>query len=82
MNITMHPVESSQIAEIGHDEATNTLRIKFTGRGSVYDYQNFTRPEFEAFMAAKSKGGHFIKNIKHESKKYPYRKVAEEKAAA
>lgn len=53
--ITLNPVESSQIHAIGHDPATNTLAIQFKskgGAGSVYHYQNFDSAAFDAFNGA------------------------------
>lgn len=78
--IAMDAVESSQIAAIGHDAATNPLAIQFPGKGdkpgSVYHYANFTADDFKAFQAAESKGSHFGKNIKPFADKYPYKKVS------
>lgn len=65
--IVMHPVDSSQIAEIGHDEATNTLAIRFKskkGVGSLYHYPNKTRDLFLQFRSAESLGVFFGANIK------------------
>lgn len=77
--IAMQPVTSSQITAIGHDPATNTLAIQFpskTGSGSLYHYDNFTADQFDAFKSAPSIGSHFIKQIKPNSDKHPYRKLA------
>lgn len=81
--IDMIPVESSQIAAIGHDPETNTLAIQFPvkerylpAKGSLYHYDNFTAEDFAAFLAAPSKGSHFIRTIKANPTKYPYRKIA------
>ena len=49
-------VESSQIAEIGHDGST--LAVKFKG-GGVYHYPDVTAEQFEAFQKAGSHGKHF-----------------------
>jgi hypothetical protein len=76
--IPMQPVESSQIAAIGHDPATNTLAIQFaakSGAGSVYHYSNFTADDFVAFKAAESIGSHFGKHIKPCADRYPFVKV-------
>lgn len=88
MNLTL--VQSSQIHSIGYDAATKTLTIRFprtdkeTGNtvpGSVYRYANFDQEAFDAFMAAESKGSHFIKNIKPHSEKYPFTKLTDEQVA-
>lgn len=36
--ITMHGVTSSQVKEIGHDPATNTLAVRFSHGGTLYHY--------------------------------------------
>ncbi|MFJ3048559.1 KTSC domain-containing protein [Herbaspirillum chlorophenolicum] len=78
--IAMDAVESTQIAAIGHDTATNTLAIQFPGKGdkpgSVYHYANFTADDFKAFQEAESKGSHFGKHIKKNTEKYPYTRVS------
>lgn len=78
--IAMNAVESSQIAAIGHDPATNTLAIQFPGKGdkpgSVYHYANFTADDFKAFQDAESKGSFFGKNIKKNTEKYPYTRIS------
>lgn len=78
-NIALHPVESRQIAAIGHDPATNTLAIQFSaksGTGSVYHYANFDAAAFAAFKGAESIGAHFGKFIKKETERHPFVKFA------
>ena len=52
----MQPVESSQIAAIGHDAETNTLAVRFKNwKGvptSLYHYRNFNAEDFAAFSRA------------------------------
>lgn len=85
--IEMQPVESSQIAAIGHHAESNTLAIQFTsktGAGSTYRYQNFTAEDFAAFKGAESVGKHFYAHIKPFAEKHPYEKIvapAESEAA-
>jgi hypothetical protein len=56
MNIpTMIPVESSQISEIGHDPATETLFVQFK-RGGLYSYANVPATKHARFVASESKG--------------------------
>jgi len=78
--IAMDAVESTKIEAIGHHAETNTLAIRFPGRGgkpgSVYHYANFTADDFKAFKEAESKGSHFGKNIKPFTDKCPYKKVS------
>ena len=80
-------MQSSQIHSIGYDPATSTLVIQFPRKGdsgpepgSKYSYSKFTQEDFDAFMAAESKGSHFIKNIKPAADKYPYQKLEVEEA--
>lgn len=78
--IPMSPVESSQLAAIGHDLATNTLAIQFKSYsdkpGSVYHYANFTPEKFEEFQTSKSLGAHFKQVIKPAVELYPFVKVS------
>jgi hypothetical protein len=76
--IEMRPVESSQIAAIGHHAESNTLAIQFaskTGAGSLYHYQNFTTEQFAAFAGSESVGKHFYAHIKPFAEKHPYEKI-------
>lgn len=59
----LKPVNSSNIKEVGHDEKTKELRIKFHG-DSVYAYDNVPKELFEKFMNAESKGSFFHKEIR------------------
>ena len=77
--IDLQPVESSQIAAIGHCAETNTLAIQFKkkdGPGSVYHYANFTADDFAAFKGAESIGSHFGQHIKPATEKHPFTKVS------
>ncbi len=64
------PVESrTGICGIGYDPATETLELEFKSRtqgepGTLYHYSHFTQADYDAFMAAESKGSHFLKNVK------------------
>lgn len=80
VSIPLNPVESSQIAAIGHDPETSTLAIQFKGKGdapgSVYHYQNFDAEQFRALSGAESIGSHFYQHIKPASDKHPYQKIS------
>lgn len=85
-SLPLTPVQSSQIHSIGYDPASSTLVIQFPRKGdsgpepgSKYSYSNFTQEDYDAFMAAESKGSHFIKNIKNKDQ-YPYQKLVLEEA--
>lgn len=56
--LTRTPVQSSNIAEIGYDEQTETLDVLFHN-GRVYRYVQVSKPEYDALMGAESIGKHF-----------------------
>jgi hypothetical protein len=62
-DIQMQSVISSNISSAGFDAATGTMRVAFTS-GGVYEAPSITQSDFDAFMAAKSKGVHFNKVMK------------------
>lgn len=78
-DIALAPIESSQLAEIGYHPESQTLAIRFKGRGdapgSLYHYDGFTPDDWTAFQASESKGSHFYRHIKPHTDKFPYRKV-------
>ena len=55
MNLT--PVESSHVDAVGHDPATNTMRVRFKG-GRIYDYENVHEAHFEELLKSGSPGAH------------------------
>lgn len=77
--IPLTPVESSQLAAYGYDAATETLAIEFHGYGSkpgsLYHYRHFGASEWARFQDAKSKGSHFINNVKPFPGRYPYTRI-------
>lgn len=66
--ITLIPCESSQIEGFGYDEASQTLAIRFPGKGvtpgSVYHYADVPPHVFTEMQAAESKGKFFGSNIR------------------
>lgn len=66
--ITLIPCESSQIEGFGYDEASQTLAIRFLGKGvtpgSVYHYADVPLHVFTEMQAAESKGKFFGANIR------------------
>lgn len=72
LEITMHPVKSSNVAALGYHEPSKTLRVEFKG-GKAYDYAGVERKAFEALRDAHSVGGHFAAHIRDA---YPTTKVA------
>lgn len=82
--VRLQDVDSSQIHSIGYAPETQTLAIRFTrgyganrGPGSLYHYQNVTQEDYDAFLAAESKGKHFGQHIKPFKDKFPYEKIVE-----
>lgn len=76
--ITLKPVESSQLHAIGHDAETNTLAIQFKskgGAGAVYHYANFPAEKFAEFSAAESVGSYFGQNIKNATTEHPFTRI-------
>jgi hypothetical protein len=61
----MQPVSSSNIAAIGFNSETNTLRVEFNN-GGVYDYES-SQQEYEEILNASSVGSYFHRNIKGRS---------------
>lgn len=66
--IEMIPCDSSQIEAFGYDADTQTLAIRFPGRGatpgSVYHYAEVPQHVFDAMNGAESKGKFFGSQIR------------------
>lgn len=75
MTIEMQPVVSSNIAMLGHDPATETMRVQFTN-GTTYEYANVPAGVYEDLRNAESIGRYFSKNIKAYPKAFPFVKVS------
>ena len=79
--IALTPVESSQLEAIGYDADSQTLAIRFHGKGGkpggLYHYANFSETDQAALRDAESKGSHFIRNIKPHADRYPCYRVIE-----
>ena len=52
------PVNSSSIAAVAYDEATQTLRIRFTSLAE-YEYANVPKEVFETLMHVEGKGSYW-----------------------
>lgn len=76
IQITMTPVASSQIAEIGHDAEHQILAIRFKSETQpLYYYENFDAAKFAEFSAAESIGSYFYKRIKPWPDMHPYTRM-------
>lgn len=69
-DIPMKPVISSNLAAVGYDAASETLRVKFKS-GLVYTYSGVPYTVFYALSKASSLGSYFYYNIRTS---YPYTK--------
>lgn len=61
--VTMYPVSSSNIDEIGYDATTSTLYIKFKNN-RLYSYDNVPKSVYDNLKSASSIGGFFHQNIR------------------
>jgi len=59
MEIQRQPVNSSDIASIGYDEAGETLEIDFKATG-VYRYFSVSKNVYEEFARTPSPGKYFL----------------------
>lgn len=60
----IRPIKSTNISQVGYDEATKVLRIVFNS-GSTYDYFDVDAQTHRFLMQSPSKGGFFHKYIKN-----------------
>jgi len=65
------PVQSSNLAAIGYDIATEILEVEFLN-GSIYEYKNVPQVVYNELMSAPSHGSYLSREI---YKTYPYEKV-------
>lgn len=85
MNISLAPVDSSQIAAVGHDSPSETLAIQFRGKGNhpgaIYHYNPVPLGMYEDLIGAESIGKFFGMHIKGKPG-ISYRKIETEKEEA
>lgn len=67
----MTPVSSSNVAEIGYDEATQEVYVRFLN-GSLYVYKGVPSLEYQGLLNAPSVGSYLHRNFKNV---YPYERV-------
>lgn len=72
--IEMVEVKSSNIAAVGYDRKSKTLRVRFHYNQMLYDYEGVPASVHKQLMAAQSKGDFFHKVIF--SSRYTMRRVA------
>lgn len=61
------PVSSSNLKSIGYDPQSGTLEIEFH-HGSVYQYLNVPKAEYDSLMNAPSHGSYFSRHIRDKYK--------------
>lgn len=59
----MTQVESSLLKAVGYDEHKQELHVHFA-KGGEYVYHDVPKEAHEQFMAAESKGKHFLAHVK------------------
>jgi len=69
--VEMHEVSSSNVGEIGYDDSSETLIVKFLS-GTTYEYRGVPRAMFDEMLNSNSVGGFLNANIKGI---FPYDKV-------
>jgi hypothetical protein len=47
--MTMHPVVSTNVAAVGYDPTSRTLRVQFNS-GGIYDYSNVSSDLFKQML--------------------------------
>ena len=81
MSIDMHPVDSSQIHSVGYDTDTQTLAIRFKGKGdnpgTTYHYANVSQAKFDDFEQSGSRGKWFHQHVKSLPHSHPHTKQEE-----
>lgn len=70
-NIKMIKVDSSNVDEVGYDEAEQVLYVRFL-TGALYIYKGVSVYEFEGLCSASSVGSYLHRNIRNN---YPYERI-------
>ncbi|AXH01201.1 KTSC domain-containing protein (plasmid) [Deinococcus wulumuqiensis] len=69
----MIDANSAAFKAVGYDPATRTMRIHFHDAG-IYEYSHVEQEDFDALMAAESKGTHLNQVMKNN---HPYREITD-----
>ncbi len=67
----MQQVSSSNVAEIGYDEANQIVYIRFLN-GTMYIYKGVAQNEYDGLLNAPSIGSYLHRNLKG---LYPYERI-------
>jgi hypothetical protein len=85
--VELTPVESSNVAAVGHDPERDELHVRFKSGPAVYVYSNVTAEQHAALIGDESVGGHGHANIWGKQlavdgqHPHPFRKVFPEEGA-
>ena len=63
-DIEMQPVKSSLLDKVGYDPEAKVLAVQMNYSSDVYLYRDVPQDIFDDLLAAESKGGFYVKNIK------------------
>ena len=63
-DIEMKSVKSSLLDKVGYDPEAKVLAVQMNYSSDVYLYQDVPQDIFDDLLAAESKGGFYVKNIK------------------
>ena len=79
MKITMTwlPLDSKMFLSVAYDANHCILYLRFRS-GDVYRYFQFSKDDYQHFLAAESKGRHFLGHIRN---CFPYERMAKLKVA-
>jgi deoxycytidine triphosphate deaminase len=69
--IDMHPVNSSNVLEVGYDLSGETVLVRYTNN-SLYAYKGVNELVFEELKTAPSVGSYLARNFKNV---YPYERI-------
>ncbi len=63
-DIELKPVESTFLAKVGYDPATQVLTIQMVNSSDVYCYAEVPAAIYDGLLASPSKGAYFVDRIK------------------
>ena len=63
-DIEMQSVKSSLLDKVGYDPEAKVLAVQMNYSSDVYLYRGVPQDIFDDLLAAESKGGFYVKNIK------------------
>lgn len=72
------PLESEMLGAVAYDDGKQILHLRFRKTGDVYRYFEFPAAEYQAFLAADSKGRFFLARIRNA---FRYERMAKLRAA-